>query len=258
MGRHLRTALALCVGLATLGAGQALAAKPTVVRAGNEVVRINGGVAPRALPRRRLAPISLNASANLSTVDGSQPPATRTVTIDFDKHGAINARGLPACRPAQLEARPTKIAEKVCGPALVGKGSTTVRVQFAESPPFASTGRLLLFNGGVEHGVTTIYVHAYVNVPVATALVTVVRIHRIHKGPYGTRAIATIPKIAGGAGSVIRFNFHIHRLFRRHGRRQSYLLARCANGRLRAHATLADASGGRLSGTILRPCRPQR
>jgi hypothetical protein len=238
------------------GAGPALAAKPTVVRAGDVILRLNGGVGPKSLPRRRLAPISLRVAAHLGTTDGSQPPAMRTVTVDFDRHGTINARGLPACRLGQLEARPTRAARKACRSSLVGTGKTKVRVALAESRPFTASGPLLLFNGGVRRGVTTMYIHAYVSVPVATAVVSVVRIHRIRKGPYGTRAVATIPKIVGGAGSVVDFSFDVHRIFRQAGRRQSYLLARCANGRFRARAKLAAIGGEVIGGSILRPCRP--
>jgi hypothetical protein len=256
-GRSAALALALTLAVALCCAAGALGAKPTVVRAGNLVARLNGGVSPKALPKHRLSPISLSMSADLATTDGSQPPPAQTVTIDFDKHGTINARGLATCRQGQLEAQTTRNAKKVCGKALVGTGKTSVQVQFAESQPFGSSGPLLLFNGGTRRGVTTMYIHAYVHVPVATALVTVVKIHRIHKGPYGTRAIATIPRIANGAGSLMHFNISIHRNFRHHGRRESYLLARCANAHFRAKATLVTKGGPKLSGSVVRPCRPK-
>lgn len=252
--RALRLMPMLVLTLVLGAAGHALAEKATVVRAGNLVMRINGGVAPKKLPRTRLAPIALSASGSLATVDGSHPPAAKTVTIDFDKHGTIDARGLPVCRPGQLQSRDTKAAIAACRPALVGRGTTTVEVAFPEQRPFSATGPLALFNGGVRHGVTTMYIHAYVSVPTPTAIVTVVKIRKIHKGPYGTRAVARIPKIAGGSGSLTHFALSIHRIFRRGGRKQSYLLARCANGRFRAHATLQTSDGSRVSGSIVRRC----
>ncbi len=192
------------VAMAVVGlVGQALAEKATVVRAGNLVLRINGGVAPKKLPKNRMAPITLRASGSIATVDGTQPPATRTVTIDFDKHGTINAKGLPVCRSGQLQSRDTKAAKKACPKAIVGKGSTTVEVAFPEQAPFTATGPLVLFNGGVHGGVTTMFIHAYVNVPAPTAIVTTVKVKKVHKGPYGTRAVARIPKIAGGSGSLL-------------------------------------------------------
>ena len=245
------TALAMLLGLV----GQAVAEKATVVRAGNLVLRLNGGVTPKRLPKAKLAPITLNASGGIGTADGTHPPATKGVTIDFDKHGTINAKGLPTCKPGKLQSRSTVAAKKACPRAIVGKGSTTVEVKFPEQKPFTASGPLVLFNGGVQGGVTKMYIHAYVSVPAPTAIVTVVKVKKIHKGPYGTRAIATIPKIAGGSGSLIRFNFSIHRTFKFHGKRQSYLLARCANGRFRAHAVTQMSDGTRISGSILRHCK---
>jgi len=244
---------ALGVGLATVGL--ATAAKPTVIRAGSLVLKLNGGVAPQRLPKNKLAPIKLRISANISTTDGSHPPAAKVVIADFDKHGKVNARGLATCRAGQLQARATGAAKAVCRKAIVGSGKTTVRVAFPEQAAFFSTGPLVLFNGGVKRGVTTMYIHAYVNVPAPTAIVTPVKIKQIRKGRFGTRAIARIPKIAGGYGSLLRFNMAIKRTFKYRGRAQSYLLARCANGRFFAHGDIAFAGGPRIGGTVVRACR---
>ena len=243
------------IALAVVAAGQAFAEKATVVRAGNLELRMNGGVSPEKLPKKKLAPITLRASGSLATLDGSHPPATKSVTIDFDKQGAINARGLAVCRSGQLQSRNTAAAKKACPKAIVGGGSTVVQVAFPEQRPFRARGPLVIFNGGVRKGVTKMYIHAYVNVPTPTAIVTVVKVKKIRKGPYGTRAIARIPKIAGGSGSLIRFNLKIHRTFKHKGKRQSYLLARCGNGRLRAHAVMKTGDGNRISGSIVRRCK---
>jgi hypothetical protein len=243
----------LITGLLTVGL--ATAAKPTVVRAGNLVLRLNGGVTPKRLPRNELAPIKLQISGSISTADGTHPPAAKFVIADFDKHGTVNARGLATCRAGKLQARSTKAAKRACPKAIVGGGKTRVRVEFPEQAAFFSTGPLVLFNGGVKRGVTTMFIHAYVNVPAPTAIVTVVKIKPIHKGRFGTRAIARIPKIAGGYGSVTRFAMAIKRNFRFRGRSRSYLTARCANGRFFAHADVAFAGGLRFGGTVVRACR---
>jgi hypothetical protein len=257
MRKRLVQTLIAAIALIGLIAASALAEPPTVVRAGNLILKLNGGVSPKKLPKRELAPITLKASAAISTTDGSQPPAARTVTIDFDKHGTIDARGLATCRPGALQSRDTKAAKKACPTAIVGSGHTTVRVAFPEQQGFGASGPLVLFNGGVKGGVTTMYIHAYLNVPAPTAIVTVVKVKKIHKGHYGTRAEARIPKIAGGSGSLTAFNFKIHRTFKYKGKKRSYLLARCANGRFFAHATTAFTDGTRATGTIVRSCTPR-
>lgn len=255
MSRKISLITVAVIALGLLTGGLATAAKPTVVRAGNVVLKLNGGVTPKALPKRRLAPITLRISGNISTADATHPPAAKLVIADFDKHGTVNARGLPVCRSGKLQARSTVAAKRACSAAIVGRGKTRVRVEFPEQAPFYSTGPLLLFNGGVRGGVTTMYIHAYVNVPAPTAIVTVVKIKRIQRGRFGTRAIARIPKIAGGYGSVTRFAMAIKRNFRFRGRSRSYLLARCANGRFFAHADVAFAGGLRFGGNVVRPCR---
>lgn len=251
-------ALVLAVGVlasSLLVAGAAGGAKPTVVRAGNLVLKLNGGVAPKALPKKKMAPVALRISGNISTVDGSHPPAARTIIADFDKHGRVNARGLTVCRSGQLQSRNTGAAKKACPKAIVGSGKTTVRVQFPEQRPFYASGPLVLFNGGVRGKVTTMFIHAYVSVPAPTAIVTKVKIKQVRKGRFGTRAIATVPKIAGGSGSVTRFAMKIQRNFRYKGKKQAYLLARCANGRFFAKGNVAFSDGTRVTGTVIRGCR---
>ncbi len=257
MRRILLAAAALSAALAIAAASIATAEKPTVVRAGKVVLKINGSVSPRTLPRGRLAPITLHASGTVGTTDGTQPPALKEVTIDFDKHGTVNAKGLPVCRPGKLQATDTQHAKEACKGAIVGTGKTRVRVAFPEQAPFESSGPLVLFNGGVRGGVTTMYIHAYVDVPAPTAIVTRVKISKVHSGRYGTRAVATVPVIAGGSGSVVEFNFAIHRLFKRHGAKQSYLLARCANGHFFAHAVAKYRNGPTMAGNVVRACSPK-
>lgn len=252
-----RSLIYVCASLAVaalLGVAVAQGAKPTVVRAGNVVLKLNGDVIPSKLPKGHLAPIALRASVNISTVDGSQPPVAREVRIDFDKNGAINAKGLPVCKGGQLEARTTSAAKKACPKAIVGSGTTKVRVAFPEQAPFTSTGPLVFFNGGVRGGVTTMFIHAYVNVPAPTAIVTPVKVTKIRSGRYGTRAVAQIPTIAGGSGAVTDFKFTVQRKFKRGGKPQSYLLARCTSGRLAANGTIAFKGGPTISGTVVRAC----
>ena len=255
MRRGLTRALALGAAMAVATAGIAVAEKPTVVRAGNLILKINGGVSPKKLPKNRLAPIALRASGNISTIDGSQPPVAKTVTVDFDKQGAINAKGLASCTAGRLQARPTGAAKAACRKAIVGSGTTTVRVAFPDSTPFNASGPLVFFNGGVKGGTTTVLIHAYVSVPTPTAIVTSVKVKKIRKGRYGTRATATIPVIAGGSGAVTDFAFVIKRTFKRGGKSQGYLLARCGTGILAAHGTAAFSDGTRLAGTVVRRCK---
>jgi hypothetical protein len=184
----------------------ATAEQPTTVKAGNLVFTINGGVTPKALPKSEMVPITLNVSGRIATADGTRPPALREVIVDTDKNGTIDARGVATCTAGKLEAQTSANAEKACRPAIVGTGTTGVQVQFHEPRPINLQSKLLAFNGGTKGGKTTIFIHAFLTSPVTAAIVTTVTIQKRRSGPYGIRSIATVPKIANGAGSVTSFS----------------------------------------------------
>ncbi len=204
MRKHLIWIIALCAMLAVAGIASAAKVK---VRTGNMILTYEGKVTPKALPKNKLAPISLDINGTIAAVDGGQPPALRSVVVDTDKYGTVNAKGLPACTSGRLQAQSTTNAKKACPKAIVGKGNTTVRVAFPDSIPFNATGPLVFFNGGVKGGTTTLYVHAYVAVPTPTAIVTTVKIKKRRSGHFGLRSVATVPPIAGGFGSVLAYKF---------------------------------------------------
>jgi hypothetical protein len=253
MRKHLIWTLALGAALTVAVAGIATAAKVTV-RTGNMILTYEGKVTPKALPKNRLAPISLDINGTIAAVDGGHPPALRTVTVDTDKYGTVNAKGLPSCTAGKLQAQSHDNAIKACPKAIVGRGSTTVRVAFPDSVPFTATGPLVFFNGGVQGGTTTLLIHAYVAVPTPTAIVTTVRITRRRSGHFGMRSVATVPTIAGGYGSVTAYDFTIDRKFTYKGRKQSYLLASCATGRFYAQAESKFADGTSVKGSVVVPC----
>ena len=239
-------------------AGTASALKPTVVKAGNLVFTINGGVTPKALPRNEMAPIALNVEGKIATADGTHPPALQEVVVDTDKNGTIDARGVPTCKQGQLEAQTTEKAEAICEDAIVGTGTTDVEVEFAESKPIPIESKLLALNGGTKGGTTTIFIHAFLTDPVSAALVTTVKVSKHASGPYGTRSIASVPRIAGGSGSVTAFRLSFEkRLFAYKGKQHGYLLAKCANGQFKAQAEASFISGEKLGGKIVRPCTPK-
>ena len=167
-----------------------------------------GDLAVASCPGTSQAPISAHIDAEIGTIDGSHPPAVKTLNIDFDKTIQVNAKGLPVCTAGQLTARSTADAKKACPDAIVGSGEAEVEVAFPEQAPFAAKGPIVLFNGGVHGGTTLLFVHTYVDVPAPTAVVVTVKITRIHRGHYGIHTVSQIPAIAGGAGSVTKLQAH--------------------------------------------------
>jgi hypothetical protein len=82
-------------------------------------------------------------------------------------------------------------------------------------------------------------------------------VRKTDKGRYGLTAVAAIPVIAKGNGSVLDFKLTIKRLFTYEGERRSYAMARCFDGHLSAGVTGVFADGMTLTGTLLRPCTPK-
>jgi hypothetical protein len=242
----------LLVGL--VGVGSATADKPVTVEAGNLVFTFNGGFKPKALPKKKMAPISLMAQGKIQTKDGTHPPALKEAIVETDKNGTINVKGLPVCKSGQLQSRDTKAAEKACRKSIIGTGRTTVEVQFPEQPPIDVDSKLLVLNGGQKGGTTTLFIHAYFSAPVTGAIVTTVKIKKVKNGRYGLKSVASIPKIAGGSGSVKTFNLKISRKYRYKGKKVSVLSARCRDGKLQAKATAVFADGTRATGGIVRTC----
>ncbi len=248
MRKYLMLTMAIAALIAVSVAGIATGAnKPVTVEAGNLVFTFNGGFSPSKLPKKKLAPITLTASGKISTKDGTHPPALKETVVETDKNGAINVKGLPKCTSGQLQSRDTAAAEKVCKKAIIGTGTTTAEIAFPEQTPFDVDSKLLVINGGFSGGTTTLYIHAYFSKPTPGAIVTTLKIKKVHNGRYGLKTVATIPKIAGGSGSVKSFSLKINK--------KGVLTAKCPDGKLQAKAT-AKFSDGTQAGpaTILRTC----
>lgn len=252
MRKRMTWTAALAAFVVVAFAAVAIAAKPTVIRMGNLILTVNGDFAPKKLPKNKLSPVKLNVSGDLTTADGTHPPALREVVVDFDKNAANDVTGLPVCTQAKLVATDTKTAKKNCGGSIVGEGSTEVKVEFPEQKPFTAKGPLVFFNGGKKGGKITLFIHAYVAVPAPTALITTTTITKQRSGRYGLHTVSKVPTIAGGSGSVIKFDFTVNKKLGK------YAMAKCPDGHLNARVTKAlfdDGTNG--TGTFVRSCTPK-
>jgi hypothetical protein len=243
--------LLLLVG-AAVAAGAASALR---IVAGNIVITGNGGFSPTALPKYFDAPIKLFGHGKVATRDGTLPPIVKTLTIEYDKHGHVETAGLQVCTARKLEATTVARARRTCAGAIVGKGSGKAIIKFPEQRPIPVSSPLTIFNGPRKEGDPTVFAHAYITVPLPTTFVVPIRIETINKGRYGYRTTATIPPIAGGAGTPISGQLTIERYWTHRGRKHSYVNARCADGRLQARVEVGFEDDTLLSGTIFRACK---
>jgi hypothetical protein len=254
--RRRRRALRRCACAALLaGLLAAASAQALHLQIGELVVDAEGGFSPTALPKTHDAPITIHAGGKISTADGKLPPVLKTLTILFDRHGSLQTEGLPACTRAKLLATSTEQARRQCPGAIVGKGFGRAVIAFPESKPVPVSSPITLFNGPRRHGDATVIAHAYLTYPVPTTYLLQVTIERIHKGVYGYRTVAQIPKIADGSGIPISGSLKIGRQWTYKGVHRSYVNARCETGRLQAEGQFTFSDGTLLKGTFVRACK---
>ncbi len=246
------TAAALAA-LLTVGVAQAI-----TLQVGNIVIVADGGFKPTKLPKRENAPIRLFGSAKFSTKDGTRPSPLRTLTLEFDKHGAIETRGLPKCTMAKLVATTVKVARRNCQGALVGKGFGTAVIELPEQRPIKASSPLSLFNGPAKHGNPTVLGHAHLDYPSPTTYVISIEIQRVHHGRYGFKTVATFPRLVNDYGSPISGHLTIGRTWKYKGKTLSYANAHCADGRLQAKGQFTFKDGSFVEGTVFRPCKVRK
>jgi hypothetical protein len=253
----LTAALLAAFAVTAVGFASAAGEGPVTVQVGNLVFVADGGFTPKALSKKTMEPIALKVEGKIKTTDGTHPPALKEVIIQGDKNAEVNSKGIPTCTAGQLQSRDTKAAEAACGPAIIGTGTTTVEVAFPEQKPIPVNSKLLLINGGTAGGTTTWYVHAYFNAPITGAIVTTVKITKKKQGRYGTLSVASIPKIAGGAGSVTSFQLTVNKSVKVGGKTLHPIVAKCTDGKLQVNGEAKFADGTNASAEVVRACTPK-
>jgi hypothetical protein len=246
-----RVVLSMVVGpLALLMAGgsgsQAITFEPSNLQ-------LEGGVefAPRSLHRLRFTPGALRLSNGISTLDGSHAPALKELIWEFDRNVRLDLSGIPVCRRPRLAGpRP----EESCGDTIVGRGRMEVEILFEESHSIRDVSRLILYNSGEREGVPTLFARAYITKPVASSIILPIRLEPIHSGRFRTAMVATVPKIAGGAGSITGLGMRLSRNVVDHGDLAGFVSLRCVDRRIVARTKLTFSDGTRLEGSIPRPC----
>ena len=121
----------LMVGALTSAAAGAIAAAgdAITVRAGNLILHADFSMSPKALPKGRMAPITVRASGSAETADGTHIPPAKTLDLQVDRHMGVESTGLPSCTAGKIEATTPPQALRACGSALVGKGFITAQSQ---------------------------------------------------------------------------------------------------------------------------------
>jgi hypothetical protein len=241
-----------------LGAG---VAQGELSQEGNLRISFGGGFTPRALPRDRLAPVTVDVEGAITTTDGTHPPALRRFEIGLNRSGKIATEGLPTCTSPRLQSTSTETALALCRPALVGRGHFGANVAFPTLTPFPAEGTMLAFNGK-QGGKPALLLHLYGTAPTRATFVLPMIISHRPKGKFGTVLSARIPTLAGGVGSISEIDLRIGRNYTYRGQRRSFVSASCAAPAGFPGAIFSFARGNfyfsdgrRLETTLERDCR---
>jgi hypothetical protein len=255
-GRRSAGVLAITLLLA-LGASSASA---ELVQHGNLFVHFDGGISPRALPRKALAPIGVRIEGTIRVPPGQDPPSLRRIRIAVNRAGRLNADGLPICHRRQIEATSASEALATCGRTLVGSGGIVARTTLPDQPASTVRGQILLFNS-VENGRPAILAHFFQTDPTPITRVVVFEIRR-NGGAFGTVITGKLPPAINRNGYLKSIFLRLERRYTSGGRQRSYLSAACSapEGFSSAVFPFANASmtfddGRTLASTLVRSCR---
>jgi hypothetical protein len=251
--------LKLALAVAILIALAVTTASAELSQRGGLFVRFDGGIGPRALPRKALAPISVRIEGTVKVPPG-QPPSLRQIRVALNRSGHLDTQGLPVCRRQQIEsASPTK-ALSACGPALVGSGGIVARTALADQPASTVRAEVLLFNA-VDGGRPAILGHVFQTDPTPITRIVVFRI-RHSGGAFGTVITGDLPPSLNRNGYLKSIFLQLERRYTYRGQQRSYLSAACSAPAGFTIATfpfartsMAFDDGRTLSSTLVRSCK---
>jgi hypothetical protein len=189
------------------------------------VVSFDAKLLPNVLPRHGLAPVSIALSGGIRADKGRTPPSLRRIELAFGTRGGLDTRGLRTCPRARLRNATHSQALARCRGALVGRGTILSEVPLDPERPILVRAGALAFNGRL-HGRPAVWIHAYSASP-PVSFVLPFHLRRPHSGTYGILLRAPVASTLGRWPRLRSFRITLGRRYRSHGRRHSYLSARC-------------------------------
>ncbi len=235
-------------------------AHAAVVQEGNVRVSVLSQILPYKLPRKGTAPIAVFVSGHLSEPHGGIPPQLQEMTVEVNKHGLLQSKGLPSCPLRKIQPASTERALSSCGDALIGSGQFWAHIVLPDQGAYPTHGRLLIFNGR-QKGKPVIFTHIFTANPFFSSFVIPFTIRKKSNGAYGTKLSASLPQALGDWGYVDRIKLTLKRKYRFGGKQLSYFNAGCPapQGSPRtvfplALASFAFADGSDLSAKVEKSC----
>jgi hypothetical protein len=217
---------AAVLGMAAALLAAASLAHATVIQEGNLRITILSQIQPYKLPRKGTAPIAVFVSGHLSAPHGGIPAQLQEMSVEVNKHGLLQSKGLPACGVAEIQPASTQQALQRCGDAEIGSGQFWAHIVLPDQGAYPTHGRLLIFNG-TRNGKPVLLTHIFTANPFFSSFVIVFSIRPISDGAYGTRLTASLPQALGSWGYVDRIKLTLKRKYSYRGRQLSYFNSGC-------------------------------
>lgn len=229
----------LAVGLlaALVGAGPSSAQRLIDIGLPNLHTGLVATPAPIPAPAEGRMPVSLRLVNSVWTDDGSHPSAATEVRFELDKQLRFEMGDIPTCKPTSRIPR----GQSPCDEGKVASGRIQLEVQFPEQQPMRVLGDATAYKTGPR----SLTIFTFLPAPVTAMLFVPVTISRGASGIYGLGATASIPKAAGGYGSLTYLGLRF---------RKGLFSAACPKGRLQSRVTDTFTDGTRLTGGSLTTC----
>jgi hypothetical protein len=195
---------------------------------------------PVPAPSEGRIPVSLRLADSISTDDGSHPPAAEKVRFEIDRQLRLDLSGVPRCPWAPVQRYPAFDWGR-CKPATVGGGRIRWEVAFPEKETFRTGGEATAYRGNRNK----LLIRTYLPAPVSGEVVIPVALSPRNEDIYGLEATASIPKVAGGSGSLTYLGLRF---------RKGLFSAACPKRRLQSQVTDTFADGTQAVGGLIITC----
>lgn len=192
---------------------------------------------PIPVPSEGRVPVSLRLTDTISTDDGPHPPAATEVRFDLDRQLQFDMADVPTCRPTSRVPRD----QTPCDQGRLASGRIQVEVEFPEQQPVRILGDATVYKTGPR----AMTVFTFLSAPVTGRLLIPMTVSRKSAGIYGFSITASIPKIAGGSGSLTYLGLRF---------RKGLFSAACPKGRLQFGLRNTFIDGEVSAGALLTNC----
>lgn len=237
---------------ATLVAGLLALALPAVALAGNDPAvagvwkdgelfgTVTTAIVPAKLPRSQPIPITLRIGFTSKAINSSETPELSKISLEISRNVTFQTAGLPSCPISRLFSYGN--ARQTCARSLVGHGSVVSEVTLPGKAPATIDGHLMAFYN--DEGLSTrsnphilaqvtsggekpfIYVLPFQIERTARAFGTRLIVRHMRR-VLGKPVYSGAYQFRGVYGHISKFELSLHRLFRRHGKRESIVSTDC-------------------------------